>query len=97
MDFSDALREIRSGKKVFRYGWNGKGLFIFFQKGYPDGIIANANTQEALGLMEGAIVKVPPYLMIRDIKNGSIISWVPSQSDLMADDWFLFSETVEPK
>lgn len=28
MDFSDALRYLKRGKKVARTGWNGKGMYL---------------------------------------------------------------------
>ena len=39
MDFGKALEAVKSGKKIFRLGWNGKGMFVVYQKGYPDGIL----------------------------------------------------------
>ena len=28
MDFSDALRQLKAGKRLARAGWNGKGMYI---------------------------------------------------------------------
>lgn len=28
MDFSDALRHLKSGQKLARAGWNGKGMYV---------------------------------------------------------------------
>lgn len=28
MDFGEAIRELKAGKKVAREGWNGKGMYI---------------------------------------------------------------------
>ena len=86
MNFSEALIEVKSGKRILRNGWNGKGLFVVYQKGYPEGIEANANTREVLGLAEGSIVKVRPYLMMVDAQN-MLVPWFASQTDLLADDW----------
>ena len=44
MDFGKALEAVKSGKKIFRLGWNGKGMFVVYQKGYPDGIPCNLQT-----------------------------------------------------
>jgi Protein of unknown function (DUF2829) len=33
MDFSDALQNVKSGLRMRRSGWNGKGMFIFFVPG----------------------------------------------------------------
>ena len=30
MDFGDAVRALKDGKRVARKGWNGKGMFLYF-------------------------------------------------------------------
>ena len=34
MNFGKALEAVKDGKKIFRLGWNGKGMFVVYQKGY---------------------------------------------------------------
>lgn len=34
MDFGDAIRALKQGKKVQRRGWNGKGMWLHLQR--PD-------------------------------------------------------------
>lgn len=86
-DFSEALRRLKEGKKLARSGWNGKGMFVVYQKGYPDGIPCNKQTAEAWGMREGEIFKCEPYLQIRMV-NGSHSMWVPSINDCLAEDWY---------
>lgn len=88
MDFSDALREAKDGKKISRHGWNGKGMFVVRQKGYPDGIPCNAQTAEAWGMNEGDLFKCDPYLQIQNV-SGSHSMWFPSVNDLFAEDWMI--------
>lgn len=38
MTFGIALEMLKKGFRVARKGWNGKEMFVVFQKGYPDGI-----------------------------------------------------------
>jgi hypothetical protein len=38
MTFGEAIEAAKRGLKIARIGWNGKGMFIVYQKGYPDGI-----------------------------------------------------------
>lgn len=85
-DFAGALSALKAGKKVQRSGWNGKGMYVVYQKGYPDGIAINKNTAEAIKEPEGTVCKFRPYLMLRSI-DGSFVPWVPSISDVLADDW----------
>lgn len=86
MTFDGVLPLIKEGKKAFRLGWNGKGMFVVFQKGYPEGIPANKQTAEAWGLNEGDLFKCEPYLQIKTA-TGSHAMWVPSIGDILADDW----------
>lgn len=86
MDFGEALRAARNGDRVTRTGWNGKGMYVVYQRGYPDGIPINANTAEATGVPQGTVCVFRPYLMMRTV-DGSFVPWVISQTDALADDW----------
>lgn len=33
--FSEAIKELKVGKKVARLGWNGNGMYLILQQGYP--------------------------------------------------------------
>jgi len=67
--FSDALYSLKSGRKVSRDGWNGKGQYIEMQN--PD--------------INSKMTK--PYLYIKTV-DGSLVPWLASQTDLLADDWY---------
>jgi hypothetical protein len=86
-DIGWAVREMRYyGGKVSRVGWNGKGMYLVFQKGYPDGIPINANTAQATGIAQGTVCKFLPYIMMRTA-TGEFVPWLCSQTDLLANDW----------
>ncbi|HBX7204202.1 TPA: DUF2829 domain-containing protein [Klebsiella pneumoniae] len=34
MNFGEALAAVKSGAKIYREGWNGKGLFVIKAGGY---------------------------------------------------------------
>ena len=86
LTFGGALELLKEGLKVTRKGWNGKGMFVVLQKGYPEGIKCNKQTAEAWGLKEGDLFKCEPYLQIKMV-NGSHSMWVPSVNDCLATDW----------
>lgn len=70
MNFSDALESLKKGSRLFRDGWNGKGLFV--QAQFPDENSKMGN----------------PYLYIdATALGGERNPWVPSQTDLFAEDW----------
>lgn len=88
VSFGGALEAMKKGSRVFRIGWNGKGMFVVLQKGYPTGIHCNEQTAEAWGLAEGELFKCEPYMQIR-MANGSHSMWVPSVNDCLSDDWVI--------
>lgn len=86
--FGEAIKYVKRGLKVARKGWNGKGLFVVYQKAYPQGIPCNKQTAEAWGLKEGDLFKCEPYLQINTV-DGSHAMWVPSIRDCLANDWVI--------
>ena len=88
MNFGKALELLKQGEKLLRKGWNGKGMFVVYQKGYPQGIPCNKNTAEAWGMEEGELFKCEPYLQIKMV-NGSHSMWTPSINDILAEDWMV--------
>jgi len=84
--FSEALELLKQGKRLARSGWNGKGMFVVLQRGYPNGIAINKNTADATGIPEGTVCKFLPYLMFRTAQ-GDFVPWLASQTDILSDDW----------
>ena len=80
------ISKIEPETLLFRHGWNGKGMVVVDQKGYPNGIPCNMQTAKAWGLNEGDLFKCEPYLQIK-MTNGSHAMWVPSINDILAEDW----------
>lgn len=88
MNFGEALEAVKSGCKIARNGWNGKGMFVVYQKGYPEGIAVNKNTAEAYDVPEGTVMVFRPYLQMY-CADHSCQMWLASQSDILAEDWYL--------
>ena len=86
--FEWALQQLRMGKKVCRTGWNGKGMYLVLQKGYPQGIPINENTADATGIARGTICRFSPYIMMKTAsEEPTFVPWVASQSDILGTDW----------
>jgi len=81
-----AVEEMKNGRQVARIGWNGKGMWLAYQPGYPNGIPINANTARATGQPEGTVMRFLPYVMMRTA-DGAFVPWLCSQTDLLATDW----------
>lgn len=88
MNFGDALSLCKDGAKIAREGWNGKGMYVFYQKGYPEGINCNENMAAAMKIKEGTLVKIRPYLQMK-CADDTFQMWLASQSDILAEDWMI--------
>lgn len=83
MNFSQALDEIKSGKKVSRSGWNGKNMFVFLVPGSR----FKVSRPPLLGIYpEGTEIDYHAHVDMRT-ETGQIVPWLVSQTDLLADDW----------
>ena len=91
LTFGEALEFLKEGHRLARDGWNGKNMFIVYQKGYPEGIPCNKNTAEAFGYPEGYLFKCRPYLQMRCV-DGTHQMWTASQSDILSEDWYVVRE-----
>lgn len=78
-DFGWALAQLRSGEKVQRSGWNGKGIFIELQS--PD-----ENSR-----MTSPYIFIDTTGLQTDNEDApkSRVPWLASQTDMLAEDWFI--------
>jgi hypothetical protein len=83
IDFGDALKALKDGKKVCRAGWNGKGMFLFF----VPGSCFKVSRPPLLGIYtEGTDVRYAPHIDLK-AADGTVVPWTASQVDVLADDW----------
>lgn len=80
MQFGEAIRMMKQGKRVARLGWNGKSQYIelatcISYKG-ASGDIVNCE-HEAIGNKAIAFAGT----------SGVQMGWLASQADMLADDW----------
>lgn len=87
-DFSAALIALKSGRRVARAGWNGKGMFLYLVKGSTFQV-NRAPLNEFY--VEGTEVNYHAHIDIRTV-DGTLVPWVASQTDLLADDWMILNE-----
>lgn len=81
--FGHALAAIKAGALVARSGWNGKGMFVFL----VNGSTFTVNREPLLSILgEGSVVNYLPHVDMKTV-DGTIVPWLVSQSDLLANDW----------
>lgn len=71
-----ALNAMKQGKKVARLGWNGKGMWLQLQ-------VPDEHSKMTL-----------PYIYLNyptseANPNGARVPWVASQTDMLANDWYI--------
>lgn len=86
MDFGMALVALKRGECVARQGWNGKGMFLFLQRGVP------VQNEDVIDYFGGRMPRVNPYICMKAADNSIVPGWLASQTDMLAEDW----EIVKP-
>ena len=98
MNFGQAIEALKEGKAIQREGWNGKGLFIVKQvpAHITEDIIPNMQSlpQSAKNILmsrENPHIDYTNQMLIIH-PDGRADSWVPSVSDIFAEDWEVVTE-----
>ena len=93
--FSEAIKLLQKGKALRRSGWNGKNMFVIKQvpAHIESDVIPNMQSlpQSAKDLILGGkgYIDYTSQCLIYNGNTGQADSWVPSISDVFADDWEL--------
>ena len=92
MDFGDAIRLLKQGRKLARAGWNGKGMWIAltpgstFQMEYAKPGHAAYHRANEIATAGGEITLLP-HIDMRAADGTMVIGWLASQTDMLAEDW----------
>jgi len=78
LNFGEALIFLKQGKLLFRSGWNGKNLFVYLYR-------PPVQTMTSKQMSENNYIMPHFRIWARDQKT--VNAWVPSVSDILADDW----------
>ena len=93
MDFSEALKLLKVGKKMTRKGWNGNivsfdpNMYIWLERAclIPRMDAMSENLKSAFG-RNASMEKLGTFIMkTRD--NKLMVGWLATSTDLLADDW----------
>ena len=80
MNFGQAIEALKAGKKVSRYGWNGKGMFLFLREGR---LITGVDPSTPMG---GDFESLP-HICMRTADGKCCVGWLASQTDMLGEDW----------
>ena len=74
MNFGQAIEALKSGMKLARKGWNGKGMYL--QAQIPD--------------EHSKMTHPYLYMTIPECEEGTRrLPWQPAQVDMFAEDWYV--------
>ena len=87
LSFGLALIALKQGKKVARAGWNGKDMFLFLVPGST----FKVNRAPLLGIYpEGTEINYHAHIDMKTADD-KVVPWLASQTDVLADDWYVLA------
>lgn len=99
MDFGDAIRALKAGKKVARAGWNGKGMWLSLScpgtgsipmaRNIPASAFWSENNARYAEECRGGHATVLPCITMKTATGEILMGWLASQTDMLAIDWLV--------
>ena len=105
MNFRQAIKALKNGKKVARVGWNGKGMFLYMTTGSV--VHLDEMKPETANYLRSALstifsaftvfckdkcmdeIEICPHIDMKTADNKLVIGWLASQTDILAEDWYV--------
>jgi hypothetical protein len=75
LTFGMAIEALKSGKRVARSGWNGKGMWLH--------LIPSSHWETTRGL---ELLDSLPWIGMKTVDD-KFVPWLASQTDVLAEDW----------
>ena len=95
LSFGQAIEALNAGIRVSREGWNGKGMFVFQRPGdtldqdFIHKVKSLPESTKAFLVNQNKDIEFTPYLCMWDADGKIINGWLASQSDMLAEDWYV--------
>lgn len=81
MTFGLALEALKKGERISRAGWNGKGMWLSFVDGHEYKVEPFIACQQHL-----------PWIGMKTADD-KFVPWLASQTDVLADDWQIVTQS----
>lgn len=106
MTFSEALEQLKLGKKLKRKNWNGKNQFIIqIDRDLLENILRGGTDEKwgdrpwkensFLNSLETTRFNVTDLLAIKTTANQLQLGWLASQTDMLSDDWEVIDNSLK--
>jgi len=93
ISFGEAIKALKEGERVSRSGWNGTNMWLALSPGVKD-LESDKFWSQAIrefGETHGVkTISVLPYIVMYT-KQGEIVPWLASQTDILSEDWSIVS------
>jgi len=95
LDFSAALHALKSGRRIAREGWNGKGMYLWL---LPATMVQETWCREPhlkeLAHRNGGEIECLGSIRMLTAPNAQgaravLTGWLASQTDILAEDWVI--------
>jgi hypothetical protein len=93
LNYGQALEALKSGRRVARQGWNGKGMFVFqrpgdkLSKDFIPNVKSLPETVKRFLQEQDRDIDFLPYLCMWSATGEVVNGWLASQTDMLAEDW----------
>ena len=96
MKFGEAIEQARNGKRIAREGWNGKDMYVYMTPGRVIPVEEWKASGPAHALTEternrGCVI-IAPRMDMMSAQGVRIIGWLASQTDMLAEDWYVVEQ-----
>ena len=99
LSFGTVISALNVGFLAYRKNWNGKGLFVFKQvrvtvakEEIIKQMISLNDLSKQLILATNGFINYSNQCLIYNTKIGTANNWVPSISDIFAEDWCIITK-----
>lgn len=100
--FGEAIEALKQGKRVARAGWNGKGMFVFLNKGAlrPNSLVEGGSDSptkcegiraELFENVYGEGATRLPNINMHTATGSTVTGWLASQTDMLSEDWVILA------
>lgn len=88
--FGQAVESLKSGRKVARKGWNGKGMFLWLK---PFSMVKSEWCKDPMlkdiADRNGGEIEALGTICMKTADNKILTGWLASQTDILSCDWVL--------
>lgn len=98
LDFGQAIKALKAGRRVRRAGWNGKGMWLAFMSGMSlppyssQAAGAKVNDRTARFIGPDTPLETLPYIAMWTADRKWLPGWLASQTDMLSEDWEMVPE-----